>query len=199
MQKTKFTYSDNEYRIIAQSRRSLVAVRNLDTCCLETYFQINHATTNTIKGEKDSVLALLCSKMATLAMDEAESAEKDSSFGPITIALPDGKKYDPMKPTEVPGTSGGSVYKVLLTTHHGLISYLHGNIQNSMPNSKPPRIRVVKNDQGKAWISTKINDAGNNFSTVESTHMSHTGSKVEDTAALIMRGLNALLSFGFDF
>lgn len=198
MQKTKFKIDDNEYRIIAQSRKTLIAIRDLADCCLEANVRVGD-TTELIKGEKSSVLAILCGKLCINAMAEADASEKDASDKPITFQLPGEKQYDPMKPTEVPGTSGGTIYKVLLTTHHGLISYSHGNIYYGAPNNKPPRIRIVKFDLKKSWNSTKINDFGYSFSTVENTHMSSTGNKKEDTCALIMRGISILFAFGLDF
>lgn len=199
MQKTKFNYNDNEYRIIVQSRRSIVAVRDLKDCCLEAAYLVGGQEISFVKGEQKSVLKMVIDKIATVAIAETFAYEKDSALQPTTIKLPGGKQYDPMKPTEVPGTSGGAVYNVVLTTHNGVVSYKASDGSILAPKGKLPRIRITKSNAGKAWPITTVNDVGADFGTVENSHMASTGKNSEETAALIKRGLHALLGLGIDF
>lgn len=140
----------------------------------------------------------MCWTLAERAMVEASEAEK-TSVSPTQFNLPDGKKYDAMKPTQVPGTSKGVKYETLLTTYNGLISYQHGKIMDEPPEAKCPRIRIVKTDPGAIWPDTKINDTGYGFQTAENTHLSHTGNKVADTKKLIARGAYILINIKKDF
>lgn len=199
MQKTKFTLNDNEYRIIVQSRRSVAAVRDLKDCCLEAAYLVDGFPAATVKGEYQSILKMIIDKIATVAIAETLAYEKDNSLKPITIKLPGDKQYDPMKPTEVPGTSGGAVYNVVLTTHEGVVSYKASEGSITATNGKCPRVRTVKTSAGKSWFHTNVNDYGVQFGTVENSHMSSTGKNAEETAALIKRGLRALFGLGIDF
>lgn len=199
MQKTKFKFNDNEYRIIVQTRRSVAAVRDLKDCCLEALFIIDGAAPALVKGEYQSVKKILVEKISTVAIVETLAYENDSALKPITIKLPGDKQYDPMKPTEVPGTSGGAVYNVVLTTHEGLVSYKASDGSISVSGGKCPRVRVVKSNSSKSWVATTVNDAGTPFGTVESSHMASTGKNSEQTASLIKRGLDSLLCLGIDF
>jgi hypothetical protein len=199
MQKTKFKLNDNEYRIIVQTRRTIAAVRDMTYCCLEAVFITDGVNPVPIKGAYESVLKIIVNRISNVAIAETLAFENDKSLKPAVIKLPGNKQYDAMKPTEVPGTSGGAVYNVVLTTHEGVVSYKASEGSIAATKGKCPRIRTVKSNNNKSWSVTKVNDAGMDFGTVENTHMSSTGKNAEETAALIKRGLDALLRLGIDF
>lgn len=201
MQKTKFKFKDNDYKIIIQSRETLGAIRLLEDCCAESCM-ITGATGAPfiVKSTLDYVLRSMCWAVAGVAMTEAQTNELMGTT-PVEFLLPDGKKYDPMKPTVVPGTSKDVKYDTLLTTYNGLISYQHGKIMDAPVSNgnKAPRIRIVKADPAASWPDICINDTGVDFSTTENTHLSHTGSTVEETRKLIARGAFILLNIKKDF
>lgn len=198
MQKTKFKFNENDYKIIVQTRRSLGAVRVLENCCLEACIIHEKEAPVLIKSTVNYTLRSLCWTLAGYAVAEAAVMEKTGQ-DPLEFDLPGGKKYDPMKPVKVPGTSKGVAYDTLLTTHNGIISYFHGKIEDESPKGKPPRIRLVKTDPALPWPEKYINDTGMTFSTTENTHMSHTAESAAGTKKLIARGAFILINIKKEF
>lgn len=182
------TFKNTAFTVLVHATRGIVAI-NPGICCTQVLHTVEGHVNSFLVAHK-AVKRFVSRIGANLCLIEngMELADVQGS----AYLIPDlNLELSRVKPDKIPGTAASSTYVVMVRTRAGYIARREGDGMTG------PRIRVQKTSNDNYWPANSHyvhSNENNTWETINSGHLSASGSHVKRSALLIARGLDILLS-----